>query len=513
MNKYEEKISKCKEYTAASSDNSIMLLKGGSYKIKSYYLETNNLSEIRGASMNLAYVEDIVIQNMIADSYDKSCIIYNGGGNIFCILPSAADESFALRLEEEAQKYLVSASTAYVVMEATWDDIENNYKDTMRRLEEKLADRKKLKIAVDLEAKSTFFEGKSIPWENESFEINAKPYEGESTCDSCKVRQAYYLQGKRTICASCLHKYVIGTAAKSKYDDEYKLYTGQAPEKINDISSIDREHIAVVYGDGNNMGQIIQNFTNITKMMEFSDKVKATANKAVFTAMKQTGIKRFEVVGLGGDDVFVIVSGKIAMSFAVNLMNNYNEEFKRAEEELKTNNNPYKSTMSVGVCIAKNNTPIRIMLEAAEDKLAEAKELSKRDNLKGHDTGTIAYAILDDPTQNSENMKNKFGAKMTLQPFSYKAACNVLSEVNASVRDRKTRIRNLYDAFMNADTAEEAMLFYKYQNAKSKKDRIRLPQIDGWIAKDGLYTDEEGNLAFIWKDLIELFGFADKEVY
>ena len=65
-NKYKNQLENCYKIIGASDSSSkIVLLKGGSYKIKQYYLEDNVPRDIRGASMNLAYVEEKVIPNYI----------------------------------------------------------------------------------------------------------------------------------------------------------------------------------------------------------------------------------------------------------------------------------------------------------------------------------------------------------------------------------------------------------------------------------------------------------------
>ena len=142
-NKYKNQLENCYKIIGASDSSSkIVLLKGGSYKIKQYYLEDNVPRDIRGASMNLAYVEEKVIPNYIEKHFSRDCIMYNGGGNIFCILPESVDENFAMELENEAEKYLVSANTAYVTLCITCGEFENDYKKVIRELERKLSSRK-----------------------------------------------------------------------------------------------------------------------------------------------------------------------------------------------------------------------------------------------------------------------------------------------------------------------------------------------------------------------------------
>lgn len=119
------------------------------------------------------------------------------------------------------------------------------------------------------------------------------------------------------------------------------------------------------------MGQIIRNFKFITDMMKFSDEVKEAATGSVYDTMKSLGIDRFEVVGLGGDDIFVIVSGKVTLKFATGLIKEYNNKFKK--QNVAENENMYESTMSVGVCIAKSNTRFALCLKWRKTSLQRRK--------------------------------------------------------------------------------------------------------------------------------------------
>ena len=137
MTKYDEQLEQCLRYISSGNEDNpmVMLLKGGPYKIKSYYLENNDLDDIRGASASLEYVGNKVVPDIIKERFDESCIIYNGGGNIFCILPPDTEKNFAIELEKTAQKYLVSANVAYVLKKARFSDILNNYHETMGSVE------------------------------------------------------------------------------------------------------------------------------------------------------------------------------------------------------------------------------------------------------------------------------------------------------------------------------------------------------------------------------------------
>lgn len=511
----------------------IRVLKGSSYKIKNYYLENFLLKDIRGASVLLTHVEETVIPNMISDRFIPECIVYCGGGNIFAILPESCDEGFALSLEATAKKLLVSADVAYYISEPMNFTalLGADYKEKMNKVENKLNNRKKLIINNCAEDRSEYFDGTILIGDGDEkyyAAITADEQDEGCVCDACGKRRAYYevqIAKNEThgLCASCLHKRCVGEASKrSKYRKLYKKYTGNEPAKdiytLEDITGqkegTAERYISIVYGDGNNMGGIIQNFRKITEMMEFSRDVKTITEKAAFEAMGECGIDKFEVVGLGGDDIFVIVEGKKAVAFTIKLIEKYNEQFKGKY--------PETSTLSAGIAIAKHRIPIQVVLEKAEDELSRAKDIAKK---KKDNCGSLSFVILDSFDGGDSLSTADDSVARTMLPYYTDAAKDILGFAQKMKdRDKKltTKLRNIQEAFENAESPEEANLFLSYMNAKEKEDgsinaktgkpkldkRIFLPNISGYTTDGGYYMKEDGR-CYIWNDLLSLMEFCD----
>ncbi len=491
----------------AESGINLRILKGGSYKIKQYYLENRELKDIRGASILLTHVEETVIPRIISNKFIRECIVYCGGGNIFAILPESCNDDFHTDLENEARKLLISAGIAYHLSDVMDCSVllNDNYNSQMANIENKLGERKKLIISNPINAKSEYI-GKNIKINEMNVEIKSGG-NGSGICSACGKRIAFYSLGGDNLCASCLHKRCVGAEAKhSKYINEYIKYTGKEPVDINCLTDIDREYISVVYGDGNNMGGIISKFKKITEMMSFSRDVKTVANKAVFQSMSQCGIDRFEVVGLGGDDVFVIVPGRKAYTFSLKLIEIYNNQFiGKYDKEC--------STMSVGIAIGKAKMPVRILLEVAEDRLSDAKTISKENKQKNCDDGSLAFTVMDTfecdaPTKSRANIMN------TMQPYSLKtgqAVAVMAREFNSNAA--RSRLRNLLDAFSTSESIEEAALFFRYLNAKANTgEKVKIPEIPCYKSNpnDGYYT-KDGKNFFIWDDLMNLLDYCEGE--
>lgn len=538
---YECKLKKCLNYLYSNDDSKvrkaldyfqngnyedfkpydikIRILKGGSYKIKNYYLENNNLNDIRGASVLLTYVEENVIPKMISEKYSKDCIIYCGGGNIFAVLPDEIEQDFNIKLEKEAQKYLISGNIAYYISESIELSklLGEDYRKYMVDIENALDNRKKTKVYDNPSMESTLINKtidiSNIYEESIKIDINVDGYvKNTDMCEHCNSKVARYLFNNDKICASCLHKNLVGKSTKnSKYSKEYKYYTKKLPKFVQSLENIDENYIAIVYGDGNNMGGIIQGLKTITEMMRFSETVKSVANKSVFESMKEHNIEKFEVVGLGGDDVFVIVEAKKSIKFALSLIKNYNQDFKN-----KYPDSP--STMAVGIAIAKTNTPIKIVLEQAEEELSKAKKLCKEKVLNGlRDTGALSFTIIDSYEGNNEDLKLNYNAKNTLLPYETETAEKIIKYVDSikNLNISTTKIYNLAEGFKKAESIEEANLFFNYMNAKDKKEnRINLPELNDINANidiqlDNAFYIKDDLKAYIWDDIINLLQYTD----
>ncbi len=492
---------------------SIRILKGGSYKIKNYYLENYLLNDIRGASALLTHVEEDIIPAMISDKYIPECIVYSGGGNIFAIVPESCDEAFALELETRGKELLISADIAYYVSEKLpFSDIfGENYKKKMAEIENSLNERKKLIVNCSAESKTSFLD-KSISvtadTEEESFNapVTAKEVSNRSICSACGKRIAFYSVGDKKLCASCLHKRSVGSAAKrSRYIKLYNKYNSVPAQMVTSLSDIkDSEgYIAIIYGDGNNMGGVIQNFRKITQMMEFSRDVKTITAKAAFEAMSEHKITKFEVAGLGGDDIFVIVEGKKAIRFTISLIKKYNKQF----EKYKSQDNV--STLSAGIAIAKCETPIQVVLEKAENELQKAKSIAKQ---KQDNCGSLSFVIIDTfDGGNSIYAKKDDEVINTMLPYYTDTAEDIVAFAGKmKSKNRKTGLRNILDAFESAESTEEAELFLRYMNAKEKKaeNRIELSDICGYEKSVGYYIGN-GRRYYIWNDLMTILDFIE----
>lgn len=481
-------------------DLSVRVLKGGTYKIKGYYMEDNDLTDIRGASILISEVQNTILPQRLCEMIGFDCILYNGGGNLLALVSGDTEPEIAVQLEQEADACLVTANSAYYLSDPFLlsEFLGTEYRNLTAKIENGLSERKKVKLHYDPKPASQFVNHPLL-----GRELHADPVStGKPVyCEKCRKRLAGYSRKGKTICGGCLHKVHVGETEKSGYLQRYAEATGKQVRVPATIPDIDPDRIAVVYADGNNMGGIIQQLDSITKMMDFSEFVKGKMNEIVFQTLAECNIISPEIIALGGDDIFLLVPADRSVQFAVRLTERYRKVFSEKFPDTA-------STLSVGFCIMKPDTPVKVALEVAEEELAAAKALVRADGGEG----SLSFRVFN----TYEGAVSERGAE-TLMPYSVSVAGQLLNYTDALRRSTgiTTKLQNLNTVFKNAELPEEASLFFDYFNAKNApQDKITLPDLDGYTLSGGYYTRtgscQHGHTAYLWNDLLYLLKYGNR---
>ncbi len=500
----------------------IRVLKGGAYKIKKYYLETNGLKDMRGASRILSYISEKYIPGIISGSFIPECIIYAGGGNILCVLPEWADENLVFELENAFHKYTLSLQNAFCMVDMSLDKLLGNYKEAMLTVEQRLDERKKLKIYNDTCPTSPFWNDKEIIIDGNRIKIDATKLNYPATCRMCRVREAVYRLNTgdgEPVCGSCLHKNLVGRSTKQEYVENFEKYTGKkvevAAENLSDIKD-ENKYIAVIYGDGNNMGGIVQNINSLSDMMYFSRKISTAAQNSVYKALEQCSYSQFEIIAVGGDDIFLIVPAQGSIEFCARLIELFNEEFRNmsaSEGERR-----YRATLSVGLCIGKYRSPVRLMQEYAEAALDNAKMTARKNTFHGTDNGSMDFVILEGlgaEMSGTKSGENETKLLHTMRPYNLDRIKAMISLVNSmKAKGSGVRKSSLYQMENTAEFADpmEMKLFYSYDQARHKnrlEKFFKENNIKGLRWDSGFYVDEQNSLLISpWKDILDIWDFG-----
>jgi CRISPR-associated protein Cmr2 len=239
---------------------------------------------------------------------------------------------------------------------------------------------------------------------------------------------------------------------QSGSDRQYYQVTQGSPvteafslREIGNVST-PRGFVGYIYADGNNMGGYLrQHIRTPDKYREFSEQVLNATRNSVYVALEKhikprklnnlidpdnshrnhKWIYPFEIITIGGDDVLLIVPADKALDIAKTI----GEEFER--EILKSpgfrintaydpekvhryqGENPSEYTfqcelsMSAGVLITAENTPIYYAQELIEQLLKSSKKLAKelKRDYKYYG-GTVDFLVLKAVTMIASNIKD-----------------------------------------------------------------------------------------------------------
>ncbi|ORX22599.1 haloacid dehalogenase [Thermoanaerobacterium sp. PSU-2] len=510
----------------------IKIIKGGVYKTKKYIVENNDIKCLRGSSYLLDNINRVRIPDYFKEKFIPEAIIYCGGGNVFAVVPDN-DVDIEYDLERLYEDVTITAQSAFISYRTTLKDLLNDYKDVIRDCEEMLEDRKKLKLYLNVDPNygdvNKGIEDKDMVIN----EITHKQIESKSKliCKFCNLRDAHYTiqtsEGEKGVCLSCLHKIEAGTYAKSGFHEEFQRmhlkrfgqgqYGGKKVQGLDEIGAFKNNgYMALIYGDGNNFGNIIKNIKNVYEMMYFSRKAESSAFKATLEAIRK-GYEvegeeiPFEVIELGGDDIFIITPAKSSLIMASKLIETFDMEFQNKSDINKSAN----VTMSIGVAISKYSTPIRNMFELANKLLKKAKSYSKKMDNK---IGTVSFAVLESNMYlelNRDKGSNYDFIHQGILNYTWiemTKLVDLILKMKESKKMMKNHIYKLRDA-ASMMLPLEFRLFYMYDRSRSNIEDFEkgLVEIANGCFEEGLFkfSGENGMEYYSpWYDITEIWDYV-----
>jgi CRISPR-associated protein Cmr2 len=340
---------------------------------------------------------------------------------------------------------------------------------------------------------------------------------------------------------------------------------------LREIGNACRGFVAYIYADGNNMGGYIQKIKTPQEYQKFSQDIFTATEQSVYKALathlhphqlkgltdpdneNRNGkwIHPFEIITIGGDDVMLVVPADKALAIAKTLGDEFElhlatiPEYQMSGGEDRSKIHRYRSTeaalsasslsMSTGVLITSETTPIYYAEDLTSQLLKSAKERSKLLKPYGYYGGTVDFLVLKSVTMISSNIKefrqeglvessgnlklNFYAAPYTLHEIG--GLIDVLQALKTAdfPKSQLYQIRSLLDRGKRT-----AILNYRYFRVRLKpagqaalKDKFEF----GWcnaVTNKGsvapwMYYDKssiEGKTGYetIWRDLIDLYDFV-----
>lgn len=440
----------------------VCLLLGDVDAIKAYVYETQVLPEIRGGSELLQEVEE-EIRGLFQENLAKECLVYCGGGSFLGIVPASNAREWKNRLEALYLRITRVATVTVVISKPLW------YADLARGLRPyTLEEVRKLKgqgVAEDL-LLSHF--GTKDRAQRKNFgelvaDLTGKLQQAKrrrdfapfmetlpifGRCQSCGKRMAEAWDSTREewICNVCRQKRDKGRQRKRetvrRFGDWLKAKgITIKPELPEDLNALAKEEgrIALLYADGNNMGELLQRALSPAAYRHISDALKTATQEALFEALWETFGQKglagdalpFEIIALGGDDVVVITSAGAGWALTVNVLERFatHQKIRKLEGEFRERlgADSLKLSMSAGLAIADVKYPIRFLFDLVEGLLRKAKRLAR-----DQQTGTLAHLWLRTPvvSENAEDIlenlyrreRNGLECWLSARPYTVKEA-------------------------------------------------------------------------------------------
>ncbi|OFI07058.1 hypothetical protein CLOACE_04630 [Clostridium acetireducens DSM 10703] len=487
-------------------DIQVDLVKGSIYKIKQYFLENNKIKDIRGASSIIDALNKDYTLDYLEKNYIKECSLYCGGGNVFLLVPKGKGKLVCEDLEKEYTKVALTVKNAFEWTSCSLNEFFMDYSNQARKANNKLEERKKIKV-YPINPDNDL---KNINIKNENIKIDFKnKTKSKNVCKLCGIRDAVYVidspNGDIEVCPSCLRKNKVGRN-KAQFFDEFERYLNITMKNKNNIKNItdvsdSQNYSAVVYADGNNMGNVIRKIKNPFQQMYFSRILDRTTKicvyKSIYDVMGEQA--KFEAIALGGDDIFIILPANVSLDISTKIIEKFDKAFDN------------KMTMSVGVCISKDSTPIQNMFKISQSCLKNAKKYLRKN--KEINEGTIDVIIMEGISNvDLQNRKSCF-------PMSCNQTKKAIEIIRKMKRDSKnikiSQIYKLKYAYNNM-TEKEFQLFYLYQqarhsNAYTKYINEMFNVKEGYFAGLILTKDEKGQEKVIspWNDIVILWDYTE----
>jgi CRISPR-associated protein Cmr2 len=371
-------------------------------------------------------------------------------------------------------------------------------------------------------------------------------------------------------------KFLEQHSYEKEYFREQNRSNVSEARSLIEIGNASKGFVGYIYADGNNMGGYIQKIKAPGEYQEFSQDIFKATEQAVYQALfenlrphklygltdperqdrNEKWIHPFEIIAIGGDDVMLIVPADKALAIAKTLGDKFEvylaaQVDKNGEAKYPVNQpekhrdqiHRYRSTdaalsasslsMSTGMLITADATPIYYASDLTNQLLKSAKEKAKQLKKHGYHGGTVDFMVLKTVTMISSDIKEfrQEGLTKTIgdQKLKFYAAPYTLHEIGGLLEVLKNlkdadfpksqlyQIRNLLERGKRT-----AILNYRYfrvrltDNGKVLKgfedDWCKAKTNDGNLAPWMYYTNtsdvEESGYETIWRDLVDLYDFS-----
>jgi len=394
-------------------------------RIKEYLFATPVLSDIREASGLLDRLNRMDLPGIIRQVYptfdenDPRQCVYVAGGSALVVLPDEETAERAIRAVQRLYRQeTVTASITGVAVPITAEELQSQFGQKARWTGHRLRKRKGEKGR-----------GRTLP---------VAPY--MHFCDACAQLPAIHRDAERNefICRACqIKRPGTGTARWGLWEKLIGVTKGPPPDAPKEWQNLLEEtigstthkqhrppddfdaigksakrqgYIALVYADGNRMGQVLERLETVEEYSRFAALVDDLLLRVTYRALmkqvqNQPGESLFEVLMAGGDDLMLVTTPDIAFD----VIGDIARDFEQYSQALTAGG----LSLGVGIVIAHARYPIAAMQQLATD-------LQKRAKKRSFETGggsAVDFAVVT--AAGSEDLDRMRDTVLTEEGFTF----------------------------------------------------------------------------------------------
>lgn len=336
---------------------------------QAYVFESDKLPEIRGASIRL---DDL--NRDISAFVAPAQLVYANGGAFLAVVDDEASAN--VLVDKIEQLYPQNTGTVTITAVATpipADATATDFGSVVDLTINQLRRRKESKAPPPF--------------------VECLPF--QKRCTSCQQRPAVRADALRgeLRCAVCERKREKSRGywfeqMKDRWPDVDGFI--EAPYSVQEITAATSSRsgfVGMIYLDGDRIGRLLQKQQTQADYKQLSKRLRSVTEDAVFDALERYArpqevrsdsgrpnhvgdtalIYPFEILTLGGDDVMLLLPSSIAVPIALQICQQF-------ERKLATLDADEPVTMSAGIVLADEKTPITILRDLASQSLKYAKK-------------------------------------------------------------------------------------------------------------------------------------------
>lgn len=330
-----------------------------------------------------------------------------------------------------------------------------------------------------------------------------------------------------------------------------------------------KRYVGLIYADGNNVGDRVARLTSPSEYRQFAQELLGATREAVFRALAQhlgpvfvaeanketrrktsAWVHPWEIITIGGDDLIVIVPGSKALEVALSIGEQLEEMLGRPGSTPSYANQRYQAfrlergedghlvclekvakelgyeidiSLSGGVVIAHETTPIFFLHELAEKLLKSAKAWRKKTD---YQAGTVDFMALKSFGMVASRLKEfrerayrmEDGRWLTARPYTWVELGGLL-EVRRAIRDSnlgRSQVYRIRDFLLEGNRAAAVNYLYAFARLDPRqREELAAAFHLAWHgpadAPPWRHRPEDNEIETIWHDLVEIYDFVEKE--